>query len=172
MFTTLVVVAIIILILGLMYNSLTSKKNHVEDIFGLVNTQLKKRYDLIPNLISSVSEYMQQEKTLLESVTSIRSKAIKHNLEDTEVISLDKKMVSALSSLMIAFDTYPEIKANENLLKIQASLNQIEEQIQAARETYNQAVTKYNLAIDIIPINYMAKIMSYKKKVLFNIDKT
>ncbi len=170
MYITLILLAILLLILVLMYNSLISKKNQVENIFASIDTQLKKRFDLIPNLIASVKQYMTHEKTLLESVTSLRSKSIKHNLEDNEVISLDSKMSSALGSLMIAVEAYPDLKANENVMHLQASLNEVEEQIQAARRAYNQAVTDYNNAIEMIPTNFMAKIMGYKEKSLFVIS--
>lgn len=170
MLITLILLAILILILVLMYNSLINKKNQVENIFASVDTQLKKRFDLIPNLIASVKQYMTHEKKLLESVTSLRSRSIKHNLEDTEVISLDSKMTSALGSLMIAVEAYPDLKANENVMHLQASLNEVEEQIQASRRAYNQAVTDYNNAIEMIPTNFMAKVMSYERKALFEIN--
>ena len=165
----LILLAILILMLVLMYNSLVNKKNQVENIFASVDTQLKKRYDLIPNLIASVKEYMNHEKTLLESVTSLRTKSIKRNLEDTEIISLDSKMTQALGSLMIAVEAYPELKANENIIHLQASLNEVEEQIQASRRAYNQAVTDYNNALEMIPTNFMAKAMGYEIKSLFEI---
>ena len=169
MLTTLVLVAILILILVLMYNSLVGKKNQVENIFASVDTQLKKRYDLIPNIIASVQEYMEHEKDVLESVTSLRSQAIRHNLPENEIISLDAKMSSALGSLMIAVEAYPDLKANENVLQLQSSLNEVEEQIQASRRAYNQAVTDYNNAIEMIPTNFMAKAMSYRRKDVFEI---
>lgn len=170
MTTTLIILAVLALILILMYNSLVNKKNQVENIFASVNTQLKKRYDLIPNLVASVKQYMTHEKSLLESVTSLRTKSIKHNLEDKELISLDSKMSSALGSLMIAVEAYPELKANENVMQLQASLNEVEEQIQASRRAYNQAVTDYNNALEMIPTNLMAKLMAYERKTLFEIN--
>ena len=170
MLITLILLAILILMLVLMYNSLINKKNQVENIFASVDTQLKKRYDLIPNLIASVKQYMTHEKSLLESVTSLRSKSIKRNLEHNEVISLDSKMTSALGSLMIAVEAYPDLKANENIMHLQASLNEVEEQIQASRRAYNQAVTDYNNALEMIPTNFMANAMSYKRKTLFEIN--
>lgn len=170
MITTIVILLIIVLILVLMYNSLINKKNQVENIFSSVDTQLKKRYDLIPNLIASVQEYMKHEEKVLDNLTSLRSQAIRHNLPENEIIELDKKMSSALGSLMIAVEAYPDLKANENVLHLQASLNEVEEQIQAARRAYNQAVTDYNNALEMIPSNLMAKAMGYVKKDLFNIQ--
>lgn len=171
MITTIVIFSIIVLILVLMYNSLINKKNQVENIFSSVDTQLKKRYDLIPNLIASVQVYMKHEEKVLDNLTSLRSQAIRHNLPENEIIELDKKMSSALGALMITVEDYPDLKANENVLHLQTSLNEVEEQIQAARRAYNQAVTDYNNALEMIPSNLMAKAMGYLKKDLFTIQK-
>lgn len=166
----LVILAVLILILILMYNSLVNKKNQVENIFASVDAQLKKRYDLIPNLIASVSKYMEHEKSLLESVTSLRADAIKPDISNTEKIDLDNKVTSALGSLMIAVEAYPDLKANENILHLQSSLNEVEEQISASRRAYNQVVTDYNNAIEMIPTNFMAQAMSYQRKDVFVIE--
>ena len=170
MLITFIILAILILILLLMYNSLVNKKNQVENIFASVDTQLKKRYDLIPNLIASVSKYMEHEKYLLENVTSLRTRAIKPDISNIEKINLDNKVTSALGSLMIAVEAYPDLKANENVMHLQSSLNEVEEQISASRRAYNQVVTDYNNAIEMIPSNFMAKAMNYKRKEVFVID--
>jgi LemA protein len=152
-----------------MYNSLVNKKNQVENIFAAVDTQLKKRYDLIPNLVATVSKYMDHEKSLLEEVTKLRADANKPNISDEKKIELDAKLSSALGSIMIAVENYPDLKANENVMHLQRSLNEVEEQIAAARRAYNQAVTDYNNAIEMIPTNFMASAMNYKRKQVFEI---
>jgi len=144
-----------------MYNSLVSKKNQVENIFASVDTQLKKRYDLIPNLVASVSKYMEHEKSLLTEVTKLRAEANKPNISDEHKIALDAKVTSALGSIMIAVENYPDLKANENVMHLQRSLNEVEEQIAASRRAYNQAVTDYNNAIEMIPTNMMAINVTY-----------
>ena len=153
-----------------MYNSLVAKKNQVENIFASVDTQLKKRYDLIPNLVASVSKYMEHEKSLLEEVTKLRSQANRPNISEKQKIDLDAKVSSALGSIMIAVENYPELKANENVMHLQRSLNEVEEQIAAARRAYNQAVTDYNNALEMIPTNFMATAMGYKPKDVFVIS--
>lgn len=163
--TIILIVAVIVLIL--MYNSLVSKKNQVTNIFASIDVQLKKRYDLLPNLVESVKQYMQHEKSLLEEVTKLRTDAIKPNLSDGEKIAIDEKISSKLGSIMVAVESYPELKANENVLHLQATLNELEEQISAARRAYNQAVTDYNNALEMIPTNFMAKAMSYQPKEVF-----
>jgi len=169
MSTSLIIAIVVILILVLMYNSLVNKKNQVENIFAAVDTQLKKRYDLIPNLVATVSKYMDHEKSLLEEVTKLRSDANKPNISDEKKIELDKKITSALGSIMIAVENYPDLKANENVMHLQRSLNEVEEQIAAARRAYNQAVTDYNNAIEMIPTNFMASAMNYQRKQVFEI---
>ncbi|MCD6190367.1 MAG: LemA family protein, partial [Sulfurimonas sp.] len=156
MSTSMIVLLVVGIILVLMYNSLVSKKNQVENIFASVDTQLKKRYDLIPNLVASVSKYMEHEKSLLTEVTKLRAEANKPNISDEHKIALDAKVTSALGSIMIAVENYPDLKANENVMHLQRSLNEVEEQIAASRRAYNQAVTDYNNAIEMIPTNMMA----------------
>lgn len=167
--TSLIVLIVIAVILVLMYNSLVSKKNQVENIFASVDTVLKKRYDLIPNLVASVGKYMEHEKSLLEKVTKLRSEANKPHISDEQKIKLGAQVSSALGSIMIAVENYPDLKANENVMHLQYSLNEIEEQISAARRAYNQAVTDYNNAIEMIPTNFMARAMNYSKKAVFAI---
>lgn len=169
MSTPLIILIVIALILILMYNSLVAKKNQVTNIFASVDTVLKKRYDLIPNLVASVSKYMEHEKSLLEEVTKLRAEANRPNISDEQKIALDAKVSSALGSIMVAVENYPELKANENVMHLQRTLSEVEEQISAARRAYNQAVTDYNNAIEMIPTNYMASLMSYKQKEVFEI---
>ena len=170
MSTTLIVLGVIALILVLMYNSLIGKKNQVDNIFAGVDAVLKKRYDLIPNLVASVSRYMEHEKGLLEKVTALRAQATKPNLSDERVIELDKQISSALGSIMVAVENYPQLKANENVMHLQHTLHEVEAQIAAARRAYNQAVTDYNNAIEMIPTNIMAGFMRLTRKQVFEIS--
>ena len=170
MSTPLIIAIVIGIVLVLMYNSLVAKKNQVENIFASVDTQLKKRYDLIPNLVASVSKYMEHERSILEEVTKLRADANKPNISESQKIALDAKVSSALGSIMIAVENYPELKANENVMHLQRSLNEIEEQISAARRAYNQAVTDYNNALEQIPTNFMASAMNYQRKEVFEIS--
>lgn len=169
MSTNLIILGVIVIALILMYNSLIAKKNQVENIFGSIDTQLKKRYDLIPNLVATVSKYMEHEKSLLTEVTKLRAEASKPNISDKHKIALDAKVTSALGSIMVAVENYPDLKANENVMHLQSSLHDVEEQISAARRAYNQAVTDYNNAIEMFPTNFMASAMNYREKDVFEI---
>lgn len=164
-----IILIVLVLILVLMYNTLVAKKNQVENIFASVDTVLKKRYDLIPNLVASVKQYMQHEKSLLEEVTKLRSEAMKPGISDAHKIDLDAKVTSALGSIMVAVENYPELKANENVMHLQHTLHEVEEQISAARRAYNQAVTDYNNAIEMVPTNFMASLINYRRKQVFEI---
>lgn len=169
MTAALIVIGVLILIAVLMYNSLIAKKNQVENIFAGVDAVLKKRFDLIPNLVASVERYMEHEKSTLEKVTELRSQAMKPNLSDSQKIALDAKLTAALGSITVAMESYPEIKANENVMHLQRSLTEIEEQISAARRAYNQSVTDFNNAIEMFPTNFMAGWMGLTRRAVFEI---
>lgn len=171
MSTPLIILLVLVIVLILMYNSLVAKKNQVDNIFASIDTQLKKRYDLIPNLVASVSKYMEHEKSILQEITKLRSEANKPNISEKQKIKLDAQITSALGSIMIAVENYPELKANENVIHLQHTLSEVEEQISAARRAYNQAVTDYNNALEMIPTNFMASAMNYQKKEVFEIPK-
>lgn len=164
-----IVAGVIVLIVILMYNSLIGKKNQVENIFAGVDAVLKKRFDLIPNLVASVERYMEHEKSTLEKVTELRAQAMKPNLTDTQKIALDAKITAALGSITVAMENYPDLKANENVMHLQRSLHEAEEQISAARRAYNQAVTDLNNAIEMFPTNIVASWMKLQRKAVFEI---
>ena len=162
----------IIGILILTYNSLVAKKNQVDNISASVDTILKKRYNLIPNLVSSTKEYMKHEREVLEKITALRTKALNSSIRDEDKVEIDKEINKALRNIMIAVENYPELKADKNFIHLQKTLNEIEEQISAARRAYNQAVTDYNNALEMFPTNIMASYLHYRKKPLFSIDET
>lgn len=167
--TFFIVLGVVLLIVVFMYNSLISKTNQVENIFAGLDAVLKKRYDLIPNLIASVKEYMVHERETLEKITALRTQALQTNLHSHEKIALDKELSSMLGGLMVAVENYLTLKANENFLHLQGTLHEIEEQISAARRAYNQSVTDYNNAIEMFPSNVIAGFMKLRRKEVFNI---
>jgi LemA protein len=169
MTTVLIILGVVGLIGVLMYNSLIGKKNQVDNIFAGVDTVLKKRYDLIPNLVASVERYMEHEKSTLEKITEYRTQAMKSGISDDAKIALDAKMSAALGSITVAMEAYPDLKANENVMHLMRSLNEIEEQISAARRAYNQSVTDLNNAIEMFPTNLIAGWMNLQKRSVFEI---
>ena len=167
-----IIIAAVILIPVILYNSLVGKKNQVTNVFASIDTLLKKRYDLIPNLISTVKTYMEHERGTLTEITELRAKATSGQLSDDDKVELDNKISKALGGIMIAVENYPDLKANQNFLQLQGSLNEIEEQISAARRAYNASVTDYNNAIEMFPTNILASMMNYKLKKVFEIAET
>jgi len=161
-----------VLYIVILYNSLISKKNQVQNVFASIDALLKKRYDLIPNLVATVQKYMQHERGTLTEITELRAKAISGTLSDDEKVDLDNKLTKTLGGIMVAVENYPDLKANQNFLQLQASLNEVEEQISAARRAYNAAVTDYNNAVEMFPTNILASMMNYQRKKVFEIPDT
>ncbi len=174
LFTGLVCVGVgalgLAILYALLYNSLIGKKNQVEYAYSGVDVQLKKRHDLIPNLVATVKQYMQHERALLERITELRSRALSPNLPENERMQIEGALSAALRNLMIAVENYPQLRANENFLHLQASLNEIEEQIAAARRAYNAAVTDYNNAIEMFPTNLVAATMGLRRRPVFEAE--
>ncbi|MFZ1946751.1 MAG: LemA family protein [bacterium] len=172
MFMVGIVIAIIVMValvaVGL-YNSLIRKKNQVINVFGAVDALLKKRYDLIPNLVATVQQYMQFEKEVLTKVTELRARALSGQSTDDEKIAIDREISKVLRGIMVAVENYPDLKANQSFMQLQVTLNEVEEQISAARRAYNAAVTDYNNAVEMFPTNIMAQIMNYKLRAVFEI---
>lgn len=165
------VVLLTFLIIGI-YNGLVRKRNEVENAFGGMDVQLKKRYDLIPNLVATVKQYANHEKELMEKVTKLRSKASDGNLSADEKVALDNQISAGMKGLMVAVEGYPDLKANENFLNLQRALNEVESQISAARRTYNAVITDYNNGIQTFPASIIASMMHLKRKVVFVIPET
>ena len=157
------------LFIVVLYNSLIGKKNQVENVFGSIDTLLKKRYDLIPNLISTVQTYMKHERGTLTEITEMRAKAVSGNLSDDEKVALDNKVSKMMGGIMVSVENYPDLKANQNFIQLQRSLNEIEEQISAARRAYNASVTDYNNAVEMLPTSIIASMMHYSRKQIFEI---
>lgn len=170
MWIAIIVPVVVIAFVILLYNSLIGKKNQVINVFGTIDAMLKKRYDLLPKLISTVKTYMKHERGLLEEVTRMRAKAVSSGLSDDEKVDLDNKVTKAIGGIMVAVENYPDLKASQNFLQLQGSMNEIEEQISAARRAYNAAVTDYNNAVEMFPTNILASMMSYKLKKVFEIS--
>lgn len=160
-------IGIPVLIVIFMYNSLVKSKNDVENAFGGMDVQLKMRYDLIPNLVATVKQYAAHEKDLLENVTALRTKAMSGNISNDEKVALDNQISKSIGGIMVAVENYPDLKASENFVNLQRTLNEVESQISASRRAYNAAVTDYNNGVETFPKNMLAGMMGYKRKEVF-----
>ncbi len=168
----LTVIGIIATIIVAMYNSLIRKRNEVDNAFGGMDAQLKKRYDLIPNLVATVKQYVTHEKETLTQITQMRTKASGGNLTNDEKVELDNQISAGMRSIMVSVENYPDLKASENFMNLQRSLNEVEAQISAARRTYNAVVTNFNNAVQMFPSNIIAGIMKLKPKKVFEITES
>jgi LemA protein len=163
--TLLLILAVIGATIAILYNGLIAKKNQVDNAFASIDVLLKKRCDLIPNLVATVKNYMKFEQQTLAEVTRLRSRVMQAS-GDTRV-DLENQISRAIGNIMVAVEAYPELKANQNFMQLQGTLLEIEEQISAARRFYNTSVTDYNNAIEMFPTNLIASQMNYRLKKVF-----
>ncbi|WP_289660952.1 LemA family protein [Flavobacterium panacagri] len=162
MFIVILVIAFIFIGV-LIYNSLIGKRNQVTNAFSAIDVMLKKRFDLIPNLVEVVKQYTNYEQSTLTKIVELRAKATSSSLTDTEKASLDTELSTTVKGLMVTVENYPDLKANTNFLNLQSTWTESEEQIAAARRTYNAAVTDYNNAIMMFPGNIFSGMLNYTK---------
>ena len=162
----LIIPVVIVLFVIIVYNSLAAKRANVKNAFAGIDVQLKKRCDLVPNLVSSVKAYMKHESGTLEKLTELRTRAAAAT-DPAERLGLDRELSGALKNVMVQVEAYPDLKSSANVIQLQRSLNEIEEQISAARRAYNSAVTDYNLAIRIFPNNLLAGMFGFTETTLF-----
>lgn len=153
-------------------NSLIRKRNHVENTFAGVDVQLKKRHDVIPNLVATVKSFADREKELLTNVTALRTKAIAPGLNTDQKIAAENELSNALGQLQIQMEAYPELKSNGNYLQLQRTLNETEEQISAARRTYNATINEYNNGVEVFPSSIVASMKNMKRKPSFEATTT
>lgn len=159
----LIVVALLVLIWILMYNSLVRMRNWVEESWAQIDVQLKRRHDLIPNLVETVKGYAKHEQETLNRVIEARSKMLSgqsraEQMEASDAISSSLKTIFALG------ESYPELKANENFSKLQEQLEGTENKIAAARQIYNTTVRQYNTKLQTIPSSIVASVHGFKRE--------
>ncbi len=162
-----------VVVLGLavvvIYNGLIRSKNQVEEAWSDINVQLKRRYDLIPNLVSTVKGYAAHEKELFEKVTQARTAAIGAQ-NPKEQAEAENMLSGALKSLFAVAENYPDLKANQNFLELQRELSDTENKIQSARRFYNGNVRDFNTKIQVFPTNLFAKMLGFKPYEFFEIE--
>ncbi len=157
-----IICGVVVVVLIIIYNLMLVKKNKVKTAYSSLDVMLKKRYDVMPNLVSMVQKYMEHESGVLTSLTELREKAVVTQDID-ESIALNNKIDNEMKKIKLSVENYPDLKANQNFLHMQATLNDIEEQISAARRTYNAHVEVYNTFIEVVPLNLFALIFRFKK---------
>lgn len=160
----LIIIILFVLICFYFYNKVINLRNRADEAESGIDVQLKKRFDLIPNLVSTVQEYMKYEKDTLNQLTELRTQALKGNISHDELMDLSQKAESMLKSIMVSVENYPELKASANMELLQRSLNETEDQIAASRRAYNIAVRELNNGVDMIPTNIFASMLNIKRR--------
>lgn len=164
----LVVVAVVFAIwLIAVYNNLVRKRNDVENGFSGMDVQLRKRYDMIPNLVATVQNYATHEQETLTRVTALRNQAVKGDLSMGDKLKLDSEMSKLMSGIMVAVEDYPELKASEQYMNLQRNITEMESQISAARRAFNAVVLAYNNAIQVFPTVLVASLFNFTRSNMF-----
>lgn len=158
---------VVVLFIIYIYNSLIRLRLRVSNAWSQIDVQLKRRYDLIPNLIESVKGYMKHEKTVLENITKARSSLVSGSMEEKAKAS--NQITQALKSIFAVSENYPQLKANENFMQLQEELSGTESKIAYSRQFYNDSVMQYNEAIQVFPKNIFAKIFGFQQKEFFGV---
>ena len=165
----LIIVAVLVLWFIVTYNSFISVKNRVQEAWADIEVQLKRRYDLIPNLVNTVKGYATHESGTLEKVTEARTAAMNAGTPATHAAA-ENMLSGALKSLFAVSEAYPDLKANTNFLELQRELSDTENKIQAARRFYNGNVRDFNTKLEVFPSNMIAKMFGFTKSDFFDID--
>ena len=154
-----------------MYNNLVGLRNRVKNSYSQIDVQLKRRNDLIPNLVETVKGYAGHEKGVLEEVTKARTGVMNAtNIEETS--AADNQLTGALKTLFAVAENYPDLKANSNFQQLQSELSETEDKIAYSRQFYNDVVLKYNNACQTFPSNILAKMFGFSEETYFQVPES
>jgi len=169
----LIIIAVIILVpviwVVVQYNSLVSLKNYIRESWSDVDVELKRRYDLIPNLVATVKGYAAHERAVLERVTELRNRCAANNGPVGEQARDEVQLVDALKQLLVVVENYPQLKADQNFLQLQKELVNTEDRIQAARRFYNGNVRDYRNRRETFPSNLVANMFNFQSEEFFTV---
>jgi LemA protein len=168
--TVFLIVLVVLVLIGIaIYNGLIKSRNRVDEAWSDIEVQLKRRYDLIPNLVETVKGYAKQESSVLENVTQARNMAM--NAGSMQEKLKDENMLSgALKSLFAVAEAYPDLKSNQNFMQMQRDLTDTEDKIQASRRFYNGTVRDFNTKLQVFPTNLFASMLGFSAREFFDID--
>ena len=152
------------------YNTLVALRNHISEAWSNIDTELKRRYELIPNLVATVKGYAQHESETLERVIELRSLCMADHGSVSHQESTEKQLVGAMGKLLAVAEAYPDLKADKNYLQLQQELVNTEDRIQAARRFYNGNVRDYKNKCEAFPSNLIAGLFNFKPRDFFNVD--
>lgn len=164
----LVVLALVLVAVVLMYNGLVRLRNRIDETWSQITVQLKRRHDLVPNLVNTVKGYMGFEQQVLTDVTEARANAVASGSQGPrQQAAAEDMLTGALRSLFAVVENYPDLKAGQNVLSLQDQVTTTENQISGARDAYNAAVRSYNTAIQSFPAILMAGMMGFRRREFF-----
>lgn len=152
------------------YNGLVVLRNRVKEAWSDIEVQLKRRYDLIPNLLETVKGYAAHESRVFENVTEARSRAMSAPVGSSDQIAAENQLSGTLKSLFAVAENYPQLKANENFAKLQDELTDTENKIQASRRFYNANVRDMNIKVEVFPSNIIARLFGFTQEALFDAE--
>ena len=164
-----VILAFIAMYVVSTYNGLVVARNKVKDQFSQIDIQLKRRFDLIPNLVETVKGYAKHESETLESVIQARNNYAKAKT-DAEKVAASNEMSRGVMNIMALSESYPDLKANTNFIDLQNELKDVEDKISYARQFYNDSVLMYNNKIEMFPSNLIASMFKFTKEAFFEVD--
>lgn len=162
------VIALIVLWIISIYNNMVRLRNNRENAFSNIDVQLKQRYDLVPQLVSTVKGYATHEKELLERITEARSACLYAN-SINDKISANNMLSNALNGLKVSVEAYPDLKANQNFMQLQSELSDIENKLAAARRFFNSSTKELNNAVQTFPGNLLAGMFGFHKEPMFEV---
>jgi len=168
----LIIVGILIVFWAIsVYNKLIALRNRVKDQWAQIDVQLKRRFDLIPNLVETVKGYTKHESETLEAVIKARNTYVSATLPEDQM-KADGELTKAISKLFALTESYPELKANTNFQALQQELTETESKIASARQFYNDTVMVYNNKVDMVPSNIIAGLFRFEKEAFFEANET
>lgn len=172
MVVLLIIIALLIILgiyLIVLYNTFVSKRNMLEEALSGIDVILKKRFDLIPNLVETVKGYLTHEKETLANIVKLRNQALNAGSAD-EKVQLDKQLGNAVGTIFALAENYPDLKANTNFLSLQEELSEIETEVERSKRYYNATVRDYNIAVESFPGNIVANSFGFPKKNLLELE--
>jgi LemA protein len=164
-----VVVLLAVYVVSL-YNGLVGKRNRVRNAWSQIDVQLKRRHDLIPNLVNAVKGYLEHERGVLERVTQARADAVAAGDNVAARAPAENALTQAVRSIFAVAESYPALRANENMVALQEELSSTENRVAFARQHYNDAVLDYNNAVQTVPSNLVAGLFGFRPETLFELD--
>ena len=170
MLVLIVIIAVLVVYIGITYNGFVRLKNRVKEAWSDIEVQMKRRYDLIPNLVETVKGYAAHESGTLEKVIQARNMAMAPHNNMQDVAKSENMLTGALKSIFALSESYPDLKANQNFLELQRELRDTEDKLQAARRFYNGNVLAYNTKAELFPSNAVAGIFKFEKEEFFELD--